>query len=484
MARLGRIEIPRIGFAGLLLMASAMASAQADKPSAAAGSSSETAPDAGQKPQSSEAPATPQPVADNGQWADPYRLAGEPAGSAKALSSLAQVMRLVWTDNPKVKTAEAVVRASGYDITAARAAYLPYVQIQSAVAQQSSNSISTLYVVLPVWNGGLTQASVGIAKAGQRAALAELGQVRLELGQQTLQAYFALLQAQDQLDQWERYVDSLKELLATIERRAQTGVAPQADVETALARLRQAEAGAESSRAQRITARAQLTKLLGTEPEPAQWPGLESLLSDESVASAGNMLEQHPAHLTAIATIEKQKETLKSSKAALWPELSLQHRRQLDGVQFDPSNNATLLVASYQTTNGVQGLFGLRAEQRRLDAAVANLKATDREIGSTIDVDRAQLKAASAQLASQLDAADAMSNLVESFMRQFEAGRKSWLELLNIQREWNDAVLLSVTFKRDYWYANEKLALDSMYWNQLGARLLHDTGNPAVEQAE
>src|SRR3546814_17670544 len=57
-----------------------------------------------------------------------------------------------------------------------------------SLAENSQDSISTLYIVLPLWSGGSTNAQVDIAKARQKAALAELAKIRLALGQSTLQA--------------------------------------------------------------------------------------------------------------------------------------------------------------------------------------------------------------------------------------------------------------------------------------------------------
>lgn len=416
------------------------------------------------------------------QAAGDQAAASPPAAEApRALDTLQSIMAKVWLDNPQVLQAEESLRASGYDITAARAAYLPYLQLQSAVADRSQDSISTLYVVLPLWDGGARGAQVGIAKARQRAALAELARTRLELGQRTLEAYFNIAGAQDQQIQWSNYVGALKKLLATIKRRADQGLAPQADVETAISRVKQAEAGAEANRAMLVTNRAQLASLLNATPGSLAWPEDSFILSDEEVAESARQGERHPAYLAARAEVEIQESTAKSAKASVWPEFSLQHRRQLDGVEFDPSNDATLVVMSYQTTNGVQGLLGYRAEQQRIAAVKARLEAVNREIAATVAVDRAQLTATAAQLEVQYEAAKATSALVDSYIRQFEAGRKTWLEVLNAQREANDTLIQSIALRRSYWAANAKLALDGMYWNRLGAEVVDETGQPVKQ---
>ena len=67
-------------------------------------------------------------------------------------------------------------------------------------------------------------------------------------------------------------------------------------------------------------------------------------------------------------------------------------------------------------------------------------------------------------------AAESAQALVDSFRRQFEVGRKSWLEVLNAQREANDAVLQAITVRRNLWVANARLALQGLYWRRLSDR--------------
>ncbi len=405
-------------------------------------------------------------------------------GGQPQLDTLAQVLAKVWRDNPEVLQAESALKASGYDISSARSGYFPYLQVQTSLAEQTDDSVSTLYFVLPLWSGGLTGAQVDEAKSRQQMAAAELVRVRLELGLRAVEAYVNVAQAQEQAIQWASYVGALKQLLASVQRRSKEGAAPEADVQTAVARLRQAEAGMEGNRAGLLINRAQLAQLLLARPGSVDWPSEAYMLSDAEIESAAQRKELHPNRILAKAEVEAQEAVARGARAALWPELSLQHRRQLEGVVFDPSNDATLLVAQFQSNNGLRGYLGYRAEKQRLDAARARADAVEREIEATIEVGRTQLAATAMQLQVQAQAATAASALVDSFMRQYEAGRKTWLEVLNAQREANENLLQSIGLKRNYWYANAKLALEGMYWHRLGAQRIElpNTEKGAVDE--
>jgi outer membrane protein TolC len=390
--------------------------------------------------------------------------------------TLAALLNKVWRENPTVLKAESEVRATGFDITAARTGYFPYAQVSSALGQSSDESISTLRVVQPLWGGGKTWAQVDTAKAKSRAAIAELARARLQLGQQTAEAFLNIAMGQEQAAQWKRYIDALQRLVSVIKRRSEVGAAPSADVQAALSRWQQALAGQAASRAQLETNRAQLAALIDALPPPVQWPTEEYMVSDQEVADATKRAELHPDRLLAQAQVEIQEGTARNAKANLWPDFSVQYRQQLQGSRFDPSSNATLLVAEYSSTSGLAGYFGYRAQSQRVDETHRQLDATKRQVEATLASDKAQLAAVSSQLAAQLAASDAASTLVDSFLRQFEAGRKSWLDVLNAQREASDNQVQAITVKRTYWLANVKLALDAMYWHRLGAVVAIDQG--------
>lgn len=396
-------------------------------------------------------------------------LGPRPADTLPADSiDLATALATVWTENPQVLQAERALRATEFDVKGARTGYYPYFQVQASQGDGSTDSATTLFLIQPLWNGGLTRAQVDTAKAGQLEALANLNNVRLQLGTRLIESFFNFAQAADQEKQWQSYINSLRLLTEGIRRRAAQGVAPDADVQTALTRLRQAEAGIESARAGKLASRAQLANLLDAEPNTVIWPGDTQRLSDAEIRAMGREpVDVHPERALALAQIKRQEATSRSAKAALSPEVSLQHREQVQGVEFDPTNSATVLVMGFQSNNGLRGMQAYQADLERVKAAKARLTAVDREVSAIIEVDRAQLRAAEVQIEAQAAAAESAAALVESFARQYEVGRKSWLEVLNAQREANDALLQVSVLKRNYWYYTAKLSLDTMNWDRL-----------------
>jgi outer membrane protein TolC len=373
----------------------------------------------------------------------------------------------VWRTNPQVTQAELAFKATDYEVSGSRTGYFPYVSVQQEQDKDGNSGI--VRVIQPLWNGGLTSAQVDGARADQMQALAELNSTRLDLGQKTAEAYLNLVTAKNLAIQWLEYLNELNRLLKVIERRAGEGVAAQSDVDTARTRVAQAKAGYESNRALIESNRAQLTSLINRMPSDVDWPDERHILSEDESRDAGRAgISAHPARQRAIANYLRQSATARASKAQLWPQVNAEYRRALQDFSSDSGNDDTaLLTFQYQTDNGLKGYQQYKADEERMNSAKASLEAADREIGAAIRSARAERDAARIQMKVQAEAVESSRALVDSFLRQFEAGRKTWLEVLNTLREYNDTVLQSINIKRGFWIANTKLGLQGLYWKRL-----------------
>lgn len=383
------------------------------------------------------------------------------------LQDLGKILRRVWNTHPEVDVVRSELDAVKFDISGAKSGYYPYAQLQSAVAQKQDDGSSTLSLVQPLWDGGLTRSQVQQARARESVSNHRLSSVRLELSEQVLTAYFDILGSKTQVGIWDGYLAQLQSSLQTITRRAGQGVAPDADVQTAVTRVRQAEAGREGAIALGYSAQARLASLLSAPAPALRWPSETTLLAPDELGVIENKLDQHPALRVNRAEVEVQKATAAAARASVWPVISLQHREQIDGVRFDPSSNATLLVMQYQSANGFKAYRGAQAEVARIESTTRRADATRAALKADLEADKAQLIALAQQLKAQDAAARSSGGLVESYLRQFDVGRKTWVELLNAQREAHDSQLQAALLRRAYWQTNSRLVLQSLRWDKL-----------------
>jgi len=396
-------------------------------------------------------------------------LSAEPVSASAETGSLdrfSDALVHVWETHPDVLQAQYALQASGYDLTAAYSGFMPYVQLDMTRSRASDRYVARF--VQPLFSGGSTVAGVQAAQASQRQALAELSSRRLQLALRLSDIWYGVIAARE-LDQLYRsHIADLNNLLGIIRRRADEGVAAQADVINAVTRIRQVEAQAEANRAVLGATSAQLSALLGTRSlgNPG-WPEASQRLDDTLAASAWeHSRDRHPAIQSALAVIDRQGAERSINRGRTLPELGVRYNRPF-ADEADRTAPVSELYLQYQTDTAFRAFQGMRAGTSRVEAAQASLENTRRDVQAAIRQAQAERQAAALQLEYQQLAFQAARDLVDSFKRQFETGRKTWIEVLNAQREAQDTRLQLVQQRRAYWVANNRLALQGLYWDVL-----------------
>lgn len=387
------------------------------------------------------------------------------AAAAEGSLSFPEALAQVWTHHPDILRAQAELEATGHEIGAAYTGFLPYAQLEMTEGDGTDERV--LRLVLPLWRGGSNLASVDSATATKVAAAADLQRTRLDLGLRLAEAYFTALSAQEQGTLWRDYIEVLVDLQGLIERRAAAGLSPDADVQTVLTRLRQADAGAALNNATAAAALSRIEALLGEPTGPAGWPRDDSRMTSGDVEAAiARDPDSHPELAYAQAMVAREQAESRRIRGRLSPELSLR-RIEPFGDEAPGEEPVTELALEYQTDSGLRAWQEWRAGAQRANGAEASAKAIRREIAASLAVARAEFEAAAAQLEYQQAAVQAADAVVASALRQFEAGRKSWIEVLNAQREAHENKLQQVQQRQRLWQAHAQLALQSMRWERL-----------------
>lgn len=393
--------------------------------------------------------------------------------------SFGQALAYLWETHPDVQAAENNRKASVHDIRAAYAGFIPYVAVDAAKGSRSDDYVARL--IIPLYKGGATVASLDSAKASELGAVADLQRVRLQLGLRLADNWISLNAAQDREHLWRGYIGSLNHLQGVIQRRVEAGAAPQAEVLSATSRIQQADSQAAISRSELESVRAQLLTLLGLYRVEISWPDESIWLTDSEAEGALKQAgTEHPAIVFAETRVLLGQAESRVARAQLMPEIFLQHEKSFG--EADPNNitddESTRLVLRYQTDSGLKGLYSWRAGGQRVQAARLSVDAARREAIASVRVAQTERLASLAQLTYQRDAVNAADLVVQSFLRQFEVGRKTWLEVLNAQRELHETRLQLVQIRRTLWSAEIRLALHGMYWE----RLLREMDSPSIGQ--
>lgn len=196
----------------------------------------------------------------------------------------------------------------------------------------------------------------------------------------------------------------------------------------------------------------------------------------QEIGSLDLTLDAALSHSPVLRRLQAEEENAAAqtqvARAQALPQVKLRHDQTQGGQQ---AGGQTYVALEYQTGAGFNILTAMRqAESLRL-AAKAEQEAARRDLADAISADWAEWQSLNSQadaLAAQVKASE---QVYESFARQYAVGRKSWLEVLNAQRELTQARYLLADVQWGALRTQLKLLLASGY---ITASISSDTIRP------
>jgi adhesin transport system outer membrane protein len=126
-------------------------------------------------------------------------------------------------------------------------------------------------------------------------------------------------------------------------------------------------------------------------------------------------------------------------RASYKPQVSLRYENShasapLNGIPAY-NTNRLMVVLEAQTGAGLSALAGVNAASARRDAARQQREAALRDLRERTTMDWDEFLAARVRLENATLASKGAKEVFESYARQYTAGRKTWLDVLNTVRE-------------------------------------------------
>ena len=169
--------------------------------------------------------------------------------------------------------------------------------------------------------------------------------------------------------------------------------------------------------------------------------------------------------------VEAAKQGVKSIQSSRYPTLYAQYAYDYyyDDQNNDNDNGSGFSVGlSYDPGAGLSNLALAKASESRVNSLVQSTEASRRLVLETIQTQYQQFASAQDQERSLIAAVAGAQIVVSSYRRQFIAGRKSWLEVLNAVREHSQYEIQLVESRTAIIAAYYKLQVDfgMMSWQQ------------------
>ena len=301
-------------------------------------------------------------------------------------------------------------------------------------------NVTTLRVQQPLWTGGRLSAGLDKAQAGVLAGQATLEGTRQDLAVRVVQIYADWYGAMLKRQAFDKSLQAHETLRAQILRRIANGVSPQSDLTLLVGRQQQTEADQSAARAQEQTALARLGQMLGhaLQPKALEVALSAALALDESLPG---LMEQAQNLSPSVVKLQAQASMadaeVNERKADLSPEIYFRAERQYGNYAYPGSApiNRYFVGFSSRFGAGLSSLSQVGGAQARYEAALADIDSTRISLGEQIQADFAQAAAGQARLGALQASLASSDKIAKAWGRQFVAGRKTWLDVMNAVRE-------------------------------------------------
>lgn len=380
------------------------------------------------------------------------------------LFGLESALTATITRHPAVAGKAASVQAKDFTGEAARTQRYPTVtaQAQQLTNQGSSNvnrpdNPMTLRARQPLWAFGRIDSSIALADAETETEKADYLRVQRQLIENTATTYAKVHGLYKRQKVLIDNVAAHEGLRDQIGRREAGQLASGADVRLANTRLIQAGALKARADGDLDVALAELLSLtqipVSAEPPVAarytELPAAEAL---ETLAQAQSAEVRYKAQ-----QITRAKASVEQTKTASMPTIYFQADKYFNQTTYADDTQTGLVLEANLEGMGLATFNRRQAAGAQVTVAEEDLRSTRNDIGRTVQSLHASRRMQQTLVLALADSVKELTALLESYKRQYVAGTKSWLDVLNLQRELSEQRLQQVQAENDWLTASLRL---------------------------
>ena len=349
--------------------------------------------------------------------------------------------------HPLLQAARLEAQAGTIDVAAIERQRWPTLSavVESDTGNTSSLPSHSLRVQQIVWDAGLVSSRV--TEAENQVTISKL-RVQLQQRQIFLQisnAWQSMWAAHARVQVAQKTMDRLNGFRVQMQRRVDAEASSRIDLVFANSRQLQTQVELEAAQRNLKVALLKLEQLSGEANLRQRLPALAPFPALPSAAPFLQQLQQidwvdlavrAPAVQIARSDVVSAHNRVRTKEAEKWPQLYVRLDVPIGNNYFN-ANNSTVVFAglSYTPGAGFANVVEAQALSTRVAKSEQGVEVAMKDIQETMQNDREEFLNAYAQI-STLEKSVAGSDMVlASFERQFQANRKTWLDLLNQVRE-------------------------------------------------
>lgn len=360
--------------------------------------------------------------------------------------SLAEALAEALRTHPSVLTPMRQVEVARADRRVAQQQFFPtpsvsLEQVSPSAADPSyrgDKQLQLFRLQQPLWTAGRLTAGLDKSQAGIDISDANLAEARLQLSFKVLQAWSDWTAAIRKVRAVEQSLEAHRRLDGILKRRIQEGASAPTEQILTESRLQQTQAQWETMQAQTRLARVRLEQLIGRPLSAQDEPqALRPYQTDSPEQMTSSALKYFPAHVRGQAQLRSQEAEWLERKADLYPEVYLRAEHQRGNFAYAdiPSVNRVFLGLTSRLGAGLTTGMQLESIAKKREVLVSDLENVERTLREQIQTEWIQLSSALNRLPSLKQSLASARLTAQAWDRQFLAGRKSWMEVMNTVRE-------------------------------------------------
>jgi adhesin transport system outer membrane protein len=387
--------------------------------------------------------------------------------------SLFELLQEATANHPSVRNQQAQSRAASKNLDAAQWQFYPTpsLSMEGVDAAKDDTSykgdarVTYLRLQQPLWSGGRLTAAKDKALVNVELAQASTEDTQLQIGLRVVQAFADWHSANLKVAALQRSVETHDKLLQQARRRIEDGVSPASDLTLVQGRTDATAAELSLSALQGQQALNRLMELTGqptldasTLKVPATsisiWPQDMQSLTDQALAN-------HPGIRRAWLQKRLAELQITERQSELQPDVFIRAERQWGNfaVKNASPENRIFIGINSKLGAGLSVMSNIESAAESLTAAHADVQAQERLVREQVATDFLQSQSYALRSRSLEGALESSRAVFDSFGRQFNAGKKSWLDLMTAARELANAEIQMAELAGSEMQTNWRLAL-------------------------
>ena len=365
---------------------------------------------------------------------DNYRTA------ARHKITVKEMIDIAFQRNPNVISSEYNIEATKSEVSAARNQFLPTPNISYGNGNKGRDNFNAS-LTQPLWTGGKLTSGLEYAEARVESAEDSANEVKYKL-------------ALSIIDLWRTYQSKVAEEKVTLQtlsryqhyqniitNRIEGGRSSEADLIFIRSRVMQAESDLATISSDKVTALNNLSRIvgieLGTMDLAFSYPlNKKNYPLDKYLKRS---IEYSPTLKRLYSDIVVASRQADVKRANFFPNVNLvaSHEKYDTNNNGSVDDNKIMINIQYTPGAGFTSYYDYTNSAQRIDAMKYNLESEkiylNNEIYSTIT----NLNSALSKINLIKNQTSENNKVLESYIRQFEFGQKTWIDLLNAARELN-----------------------------------------------